>query len=1300
MTCAGPGLVLSSGEASGLDALRVAARALRADELDLAIVGAVDLTSAGHALAAGGDCLPAGDAAVALLLMRPEEASRRGLPALAWLDSDDTVAEAALTPAALTPRLGHPGAAAGLLCAAAAVARCATGAARAPLRAEAHVGARPVHVTLRPPAAPPGVQTPPPLAPPLLEMSAHPAERAVALPRAPDAPDPLPESAVLSASVASPLAPPTALAPTAVAEVLAIQRAYSEAHQRAVAQILDAHRRLVAAQQQALAMLSAVRPTAAPEAPAKASPVWDPAAEHLPMPWGRAELLELASGRISAVFGPTFVQQDGFEVQVRMPEPPLLLADRITGLRARPGDLDGKGSIWSESDVEAGQFYVHCGRISPGMMIESGQADLLLISYMGVDFENRGLRRYRLLGCELTFHRSPAAVGQTMRFDIHCTGHARTGAVRLFFFASDCRVGGSLLMSVRRGQAGFFTLDELARTAGVLWRPEEDAPTDERRLDPPAFPEAGVARAFSAEQLRALAAGDALGCFGPGWELAGAHTRTPGIPSGQMQLLEEVEAFEPRGGPWGRGYLRAVDRLSPDDWFFDGHFKNDPCMPGTLMLDGGFQAMAFFVAAMGLTLGRDGWRFEPVTGQRVTLRCRGQATPASAKVTYEIFVRSLIAGDEPTLYADVLGTVDGVKAFHVRDVGLRLVPDWPLDALRPSLRDHQDPEPVAATREGHLLGLDAMLSCAWGQPSRAFGPMVGALDGPEGTLPRLPGPPYHFISRLTEVRGDPARFQPGAEVVAAYDIPDEAWYFAESGHGEMPFAVLLEAALQPCGWLAMYVVGGSGLLRPNLLFRNLDGSGTVHRAIRPGQGTLRTAVTLTRTARAGDTIIMGFDVRCTLDDAPVYTLETVFGFFPRAAFAQQVGLPPSAEERARFLAPSPAPARALSAAPLPGQAGPMLRRIETVDGFWPEGGAAGLGRLRARQAVDPRAWYFKAHFFQDPVQPGSLGLEAMLQAIQALMGMLGMTDDMTAPTFAPIGTGEVMTWTYRGQVVPTDGEVVVEVELTSRGVDHVVAEGALWVDDRRIYRARGLGMRVHDRGAGADAWLTAPSRPGAALRLFCLPPLGGSAVIYRSWIAETPDWLDVRAVRLPRDEGRGLEELLGSLADALASATGETPYALFGYSFGAILSGCLTLALRARGHRLPERILLGGCDAPVLDQSHALADLDDLEALMFPAVRATPSLRDAALAAMVADARLAREVYSWVVDAAPVPLPVITFYGDADHRTSAEGQARWGRWTTLPVRSHRLPGDHSGLLASDALLRAVLEALVPALRRE
>ena len=65
----------------------------------------------------------------------------------------------------------------------------------------------------------------------------------------------------------------------------------------------------------------------------------------------------------------------------------------------------------------------------------------------------------------------------------------------------------------------------------------------------------------------------------------------------------------------------------------------------------------------------------------------------------------------------------------------------------------------------------------------------------------------------------------GTKIVLDYDIPHDAWYFDSNGAKVMPFCVLLEAALQPCGWLAS-AVGSAVPETEDLSFRNLDG--TVH----------------------------------------------------------------------------------------------------------------------------------------------------------------------------------------------------------------------------------------------------------------------------------------------------------------------------------------------------------------------------------------------------------------------------------------------------------------------------------------
>jgi 3-hydroxymyristoyl/3-hydroxydecanoyl-(acyl carrier protein) dehydratase len=205
-------------------------------------------------------------------------------------------------------------------------------------------------------------------------------------------------------------------------------------------------------------------------------------------------------------------------------------------------------------------------------------------------------------------------------------------------------------------------------------------------------------------------------------------------------------------------------------------------------------------------------------------------------------------------------------------------------------------------------------------------------------------------------------------------------------------------------------------------------------------------------------IIQHFDFEVTFADGrPVYRGNTYFGFFSAASLAQQVGIreeksyEPTADELARgerFGYPTKLPF-----------ADDMLRMVTDVDLFVPDGGRHGLGLVHGSKAVDPTEWFFKAHFHQDPVWPGSLGLEAFLQLLQLFAARRwGVSPATRWETTAP---GVEHTWIYRGQVVPGDSRMAVHAEIARIDDDSrtVHADGFLLVDGRVIYRMKGFTLR-------------------------------------------------------------------------------------------------------------------------------------------------------------------------------------------------------------------------------------------------
>ncbi|MCV7199010.1 beta-ketoacyl synthase N-terminal-like domain-containing protein [Mycobacterium angelicum] len=1044
----GPSFSVSRAQLSGTTALELAAGALRRGEIDAAVVGAVDMScepvheAAARELLGTDEQIP-GDAAVVLVLKRAADARRDQDRILALLPADQQPRGEPLTlgnaPGALdlSPALGHAHASSGLVSVAVG-ALCGVLGVR-PDGTQWNSQGNSVVVALTGLA---GQDQQLVLTPPAMSHQADASARSLLPARRPRQNTPT--------WLHLPAHPPAVRMPTAVV-------ASHEPEQS----------------------MTTLLPTPLPVPP----PLPKVAEAFARVPLGAALDLQLPPE-------PLTIRHDYNKVS-REPA------------RASQDDFGGQtrtGTLWTETDVTAESRWLHTGRMPAGIMLESGRTDRMPVSWAGADNSSPGDRVYRLLGCEVTFLGGLPEIGDTLRFDVQVDGHASLADIALLFFHSDCTIDGKERLQVRNGQAGLFSKEQLASASrpgsGLLWRPEDETVSGPMESTPSRTSRTSLSRA----DLEALAAGRVWQTLGAGFECAASHTRTPSVPGSDMRLVDEVTEIDFTGGPWGRGYLRAVRHVNVESWLF-ADTGDDPYLPGPLMYEGAMQAMAVYMTGLGMTLECDGWRFEPVPFETYRLRYRGQVTPRSRELAYEVFVREVVAGPEPTLFADLLCTVDGLPAFHCRRMGLRLSPGWPMDLVAGELNAGElnagelnageltassQPRAVAEA-DGFSFDEKAMLAWAGGKPSMAFGPRYQEFDN-HRKLIRLPGAPYNFISRVSDVAGDMGAMTSGAEVVVEYDIPEDAWYFAANGRPTMPNAVLMEVALQPCGWLAAYA-GCPLCTDVDLYFRNLDGTGVQHREITPSTPTLRTKVVLKSIAQASDTILVSFDAETHADDELVYTIDTVFGFFRRDALEQQVGLPATDEQRSALELPCEATVVELagpgrSSGPGPRLAGATLLMIDRVTGRWCDGGSAGLGRWRAVKDVDPTEWFFKAHFYRDPVQPGSLGIEALLQLLQFAMLDLGLGEEAGAAAhFEPVALDEPVTWRYRGQVLPANKLITSLVEITriTRDDDGILAaaEGSLWVDGRRIYSVTNLAMRI--KGQLPHARSSAAADPPAVL---------------------------------------------------------------------------------------------------------------------------------------------------------------------------------------------------------------------------
>jgi len=240
----------------------------------------------------------------------------------------------------------------------------------------------------------------------------------------------------------------------------------------------------------------------------------------------------------------------------------------------------------------------------------------------------------------------------------------------------------------------------------------------------------------------------------------------------------------------------------------------------------------------------------------------------------------------------------------------------------------------------------------------------------------------------------------------------------------------------------------------------------------------------------------------------------------------------------------------------------------------------------------------------------------------------------------------------------------------------------------------------------AEDWLAAPvARPGAELRLFCLPHAGGGTAAYAALARLVPEPIDVRPVRLPGRETRLREAPYRRVASLVADAVRaleplfDRPFALFGHSLGALLAFELAHRLREEGGPEPVHLFVSGRRAPhVPDPEPPLSLLPDERLVdelrrrydgIPQAVVETPELLELFLPILRADCELL-DTYAYA-EREPLQVPISAFTGADDRRVGPDDLAGWARHTSGAFRARVLPGGHFYFQGDEEALAAELE---------
>jgi medium-chain acyl-[acyl-carrier-protein] hydrolase len=246
----------------------------------------------------------------------------------------------------------------------------------------------------------------------------------------------------------------------------------------------------------------------------------------------------------------------------------------------------------------------------------------------------------------------------------------------------------------------------------------------------------------------------------------------------------------------------------------------------------------------------------------------------------------------------------------------------------------------------------------------------------------------------------------------------------------------------------------------------------------------------------------------------------------------------------------------------------------------------------------------------------------------------------------------------------------------------------------------------------ADGWLvTFHPRPAARVRLFCFPYAGAGASVFNPWRNCLSPEIELTAVQLPGREDRlreplprRIRDLTSRLLPILAPRL-DRPYALLGYSLGALIAFDLALRIEAgesgRPIRPPDHLFALARLAPQLKdpappfyhwpQVEFVDELQRRYGALPPVLLQEPELLQVYLPIVRADLEMV-DTYERPKEGS-LACPITAIGGAQDVWRPAD-IAAWQEATTGRFEHLTLPGDHFFLRDSrDALCGILNERL-------
>ena len=306
------------------------------------------------------------------------------------------------------------------------------------------------------------------------------------------------------------------------------------------------------------------------------------------------QILEMTGGSMEKVLGSRYREIDKFSVRARMPLPPYLFVDRILSINAEFGKLRPGSSIEAEYDVSENCILrTSENDISTVIFSEAAHIGIFLAGYIGVDFYLKGKSKFRITDVSTEyFEKELPKIGETVQMKFVINKFVNNGNIILLFCTFEAYNKGKLIIRAQE-IGGFFGQESLDVGAGIHDNKiaEKNSKSDNLFYRP-----ITTRKSFNKEEIYNFLTGNYSKSFNVDLVDSDFHYKV----CEDAVFVDRIVDMSENGGLYGLGYVVAEKDIDETFWPFKCHFKNDPILPGTIMLEGISQAAIFFQACMGL----------------------------------------------------------------------------------------------------------------------------------------------------------------------------------------------------------------------------------------------------------------------------------------------------------------------------------------------------------------------------------------------------------------------------------------------------------------------------------------------------------------------------------------------------------------------------------------------------------------------------------------------------------------------------------------------------------------------------